>query len=224
MIRNHKWKIILASVITLLPILVGLLLWDSLPDPMPTHWGVDGQVDGWSSKPVAIFGLPLFLVVIQWFCIFFTSKDPKNAEQNNKIMGMIPWLVPMLSVLVNGMMYAAALGVVFDMFTILFLFMGLLFAVIGNYLPKCKQSYTIGIKISWTLNSEANWLATHRFAGRIWTVCGVLLMATAFLPVTFAFFCSLVLFTAMAVVPIVYSYRFYKKEQAAQKDPESPQG
>ena len=223
MIRNHKWKIILASVLTLLPILIGVILWDSLPDPMPTHWGIHGQVDGWSSKPFAVFGLPLILLAVQYLCLFFTVMDPKNTDQNPKILGLTLWLIPVLSLLVNSMTYATALGVALDMITLLLLFTGLLFAVIGNYLPKCKQSYTIGIKISWTLNSEANWHATHRLAGRFWTVCGVLMMIVAFLPATVALICSLALMIVMIAVPMVYSYRFYKKEQLKQQHSASQQ-
>ena len=223
MIKKH-WKIlIITSLITLLPIVAGVVLWNQLPDPMPSHWNAAGEVDGWSSKPFAVFALPLILLAIHWFCIFLTAKDPKNADQSSKMIGVIFWISPILSLLVNSMSYATALGVAFDALTLLYFFLGLMFTVIGNYLPKCKQSYTIGIKISWTLNSEANWLATHRIAGRIWTLCGILLMGVALLPAPIALVSSLVILTVMAVVPIVYSYRFYQKESEAERnhDPRS---
>ena len=223
MIRNHKWKLIISSVILLLPILVGLILWDSLPDQLVTHWGIDGQPDGWSGKSFVVFGLPLILLAIHWFGIFFTVKDPKNAAQSLKIIGMMPWLVPLLSLLVSGTTYATALGTAFDMLTLSCLFMGLLFTVIGNYLPKCKQSYTIGIKISWTLNSEANWLATHRFAGRVWTVGGLLVMIFAFLPTSAASVCALSVLIVMAVAPMIYSYRYHKQEVTASQNGDSTQ-
>ena len=223
MIRNNKGTLILSSILIILPILIGLILWNSLPDQMVIHWGVDGRADGWSSKPFAVFALPLILLAIHWFCIFLTAKDPKNADQSSKMIGVIFWISPILSLLVNSMSYATALGVAFDALTLLYFFLGLMFTVIGNYLPKCKQSYTIGIKISWTLNSEANWLATHRIAGRIWTLCGILLMGVALLPAPIALVSSLVILTVMAVVPIVYSYRFYQKESEAERnhDPRS---
>ena len=224
MLREKKRTLLLTSLLTLFPILVGLLLWEKLPERMVTHWGIDGRPDGWSSRTFVVFGMPLLLLALHWLCMFLTTRDSKNKAQNGKVFSLVLWTTPAVSLFAAGLSYAAAFGVEVPISGVTCLLLGTMFFLVGNYLPKCKQSYTIGIKISWTLNSEANWLATHRFAGRIWTVCGVLLMTTAFLPVTFAFFCSLVLFTAMAVVPIVYSYRFYKKEQAAQKDPESPQG
>ena len=86
--------------------------------------------------------------------------------------------------------------------------MGLIFAIIGNYMPKCKQNYTIGIKIPWTLSSEENWNRTHRFAGRLWVVCGLVIILTAFLG-GFELFLGIAL--VMALAPVLYSYALYRK-------------
>ena len=75
-------------------------------------------------------------------------------------------------------------------------------------MPKCKQNYTIGIKILWTLHSEENWNRTHRFAGRLWLVCGIVIMLTGFFGGVWAFF-GITL--AMIVAPVVYSYALYRK-------------
>jgi len=85
---------------------------------------------------------------------------------------------------------------------------GLVLAIVGNYLPKCKQSYTIGIKIPWTLSSEENWNRTHRFAGRIWVAGGLLLMLTGFVG-GFWIFLGVVL--VMVFAPCIYSYILHRK-------------
>ena len=85
---------------------------------------------------------------------------------------------------------------------------GLVLAIVGNYLPKCKQNYTIGIKIPWTLNSEENWNKTHRLAGWIWTFGGLLIMLTGFLGGFWIFFIVVLL---MVVAPLVYSYLLHRK-------------
>ena len=85
---------------------------------------------------------------------------------------------------------------------------GLMFIIVGNYLPKCKQNYTIGIKIPWTLNSEENWNKTHRFAGWLWTICGILIMLTGFLG---SFWVFLPIALLMVIVPVVYSYILHRK-------------
>ena len=85
---------------------------------------------------------------------------------------------------------------------------GVIFTIIGNYLPKCKQNYTIGIKIPWTLNNEENWNKTHRFAGWLWTVCGILIMLTGFFG-GFRVFLPITLW--MVIAPIIDSYFLHRK-------------
>ena len=75
-------------------------------------------------------------------------------------------------------------------------------------MPKVKQSYTIGIKLPWTLNSEENWNRTHRFAGGIWMLAGVLVLVGGFAEQFWLVFVALVLAVA---IPTVYSYLLYKK-------------
>ena len=88
-------------------------------------------------------------------------------------------------------------------------FMGLLFILIGNYLPKTKQSYTMGIRLPWTLSSEENWNRTHRLAGFLWVLCGVLFIVMSFIGWSLPLF--LILLAVMILVPLIYSYLLYRK-------------
>ena len=109
--------------------------------------------------------------------------------------------------------YITAMGGEIGVDTVVPAFVGLLLAVVGNYLPKCSQNHTIGIKISWTLYSEENWNATHRFAGKVWVIGGLVIAAGSFLPGSWTFGVLLAVAAAMVILPVVYSYRYYKKEQ-----------
>ena len=205
---KKNWKILLmTSVITLLPVLAGLIFWDSLPDRMPTHWNSAGEIDGWSSKAFTVFGLPLILAAVQWICLLATSVDPKKENHSEKVLHLIFWIVPALSVLLNTVTYAAALGKEIRMNLIMPVFIGFLIAVIGNYLPKCRHNYTIGIKVPWTLNSEENWNRTHRFAGRIWLICGIAMMLAGFFEIIWIL---IVLMLLMVLIPVIYSYVLYR--------------
>jgi len=206
----HKnWKLLLVtSVIILLPVLAGVILWDQLPARMPSHWNAGGDVDGWSSKAFVVFGLPSILLAAQWLCALGTAADPKKANHPEKILALVLWIIPVLSVLLFAITYAVALGKTVQMEVIMPVFMGLLFTIIGNYLPKCKQNYTIGIKIPWTLNSEENWNKTHRFAGWLWTVCGIVIMLTGFFGGFWIFFAVTLL---MVAAPFIYSYSLHRK-------------
>ena len=209
MIKKH-WKILLVtSLITLLPIVAGVVLWNQLPDPMPSHWNAAGEVDGWSSKPFAVFGLPLIMTAALWLCALGTGADPKKANHPEKVVHLVLWIIPIISIVLFTITYAVALGKNVRIELVMPVVMGLIFAIVGNYLPKCKQNYTIGIKIPWTLNSEENWNRTHRFAGRLWTVCGIAIILTGFFGGFWIFFGVALL---MVIAPIVYSYLLHRKD------------
>ena len=96
MLRNHKWTSILSSAAILLPILVGLLLWDQLPAQMVTHWGADGTPDGTGSRAFAVWGIPLILLAVHWFCLLFTAKDPASKKISRHALGIVFWICPHL--------------------------------------------------------------------------------------------------------------------------------
>ena len=208
MIKKNLKLLIVTSVVILLPVLAGLILWNQLPEQMPTHWNAAGEVDGWSSKAFAVFGLPAILLAAQWICLLGTTADPKKESHPQKVLQLILWIIPVLTVVLFAITYAVALGRNVRIEVILPVLMGLLFAIIGNYLPKCKQNYTIGIKIPWTLNSEENWNKTHRFAGWLWTVCGIVIMLTGFLG---SFWIFLGITLLMVLAPLAYSYLLHRK-------------
>ena len=208
MIKKHWKTLLITSLITLLPIVVGLLLWNRLPDKMPTHWDVQGVVDGWSSKPFAVFGLPCIMLAIQWLCALGTAADPKKANHSEKVLHLVLWIIPVLNIVLSTITYMAALGNNVRIEVILPVLIGLVFAIIGNYMPKCKQNYTIGIKIPWTLNSEENWNKTHRFAGILWVICGIIIMLTGFFGGFWIFFGITLL---MVLAPMLYSYILHRK-------------
>ena len=139
--------------------------------------------------------------------------DPKNKMQNKKVFGMVLWICPILSFFTSGIIYADAFGIAFNMETLVLLLIGLLFIIIGNYMPKCKQNYTIGIKVTWALANEEYWNATHRFGGKVWVIGGFLLMACAFLPEAVISWASILILPVIALLPVVYSYVYYRKQQ-----------
>ena len=208
MIKKNLKVLILTTVVMLLPILAGLILWNQLPEQMPTHWNASGEVDGWSSKPFAVFGLPLIMVAAQWLCMLGTAADPKKNNHSEKVLHLILWIVPALSVVLHAVTYATALGYAVPIEVVMPVLIGLIFTIIGNYMPKCKQNYTIGIKIPWTLDNEENWNRTHRFAGWLWTFCGIAIMCTGFFG---GFWVFLPITLLMVLAPIIYSYVLHKK-------------
>lgn len=213
MLKKNKLKVVISSIIILLPILFGLIMWKDLPDIMTTHWGADGKADGFSGKAFAVFGLPSILLILHFVCLLFTLLDKKQKEQNSKALGMIFWIIPVISLFTNGAMYRTAFGKEFDLAFFMLALLGTMFIFIGNYLPKAKQNRTLGIRISWTLNNEENWNKTHRFGGKVWVIGGLILLLSLFLPLTVMIWGSICVTIAMVIIPMVYSYSIYKQHQ-----------
>jgi len=217
MIRKNKATLILTSLLTLLPIPVGLLLWDRFPETMAIHWGFAGQADGFASVPMTVFGLPVLMLAIHWLCILFTGLDKKNRGRNQKMFRVVLWTIPVISNLSLLGLYAFALDIEFSPVAWTVVPIGLLFAIMGNYMPKTRMNSTMGIKVPWTYSSEENWNATHRFAGKVWMVGGILVALCGLLPHLWAVSVMILAMVILCIVPMVYSYRFYQKELAEGK-------
>ena len=210
--KNKKYWLI-TSAITLLPILLGLILWNKLPDRIPTHFGIDGAADGWGTKGFAVFGLPLIWLTFQMIIYFVTRLDKQNRGHNEKVLNLVGLIFPSMSVVFAVFMYTRAMEIDLNLGCVLFPLLGLLFIVIGNWMPKIKQNATLGIKVKWTLYSEENWNKTHRFAGFVWVIGGVLFCLMAFVPGDTLVFLLPLQIILLGCLPMVYSWRLAKKQQ-----------
>lgn len=208
MIKKNLKVLIITSIIILLPMLVGLILWNQLPDEIPFHWNAEGEVDGWASRPVAVFVPSAAMLALQWLCVVVTSTDPKKQNHPQKVVHLVFWLIPLLTVVLSSFVYATALGSNVRVEVLMPILLGLIFIAIGNYLPKCKQNYTIGIKIPWTLASEENWNRTHRLSGWVWVGGGIVMMLAGFFD---AFWVTMIVVAIMVLVPLIYSYILHRK-------------
>lgn len=215
MFKKYKKQLILSSLVILLPIVFGLVMWNQLPDSLTTHWGIDGQADGWSSKGFAIFFMPVFLVAMQLFLVWITELTNRGNKQSPKVMNLVFCIMPVLSIVNSSIFYGIALGKPWEVSSAMPVFLGLLFVAIGNYLPKCTQNTTIGIKVVWALNNEENWNATHRFAGKLWVAAGLISMLSVLLPMKIGYPIMFVALIGAGAGATLYSYLYYRKQLKA---------
>ena len=211
MLKANKKTLIITSIVTILPILIGVICWNRLPDVMATHFGFDNQPDGFSSKVFAVIGIPAVLLLFLWCGAFVTAHDPKKQNISPKLFTLVLWIVPVVSLVVAAMMYPSNLGYELDITFFSELLMGLMFIIIGNYLPKARQSYTLGIKIPWTLANEENWNRTHRLGGHLWVICGILLIIIGLTRVASLKWIMALVFV-IVLVPCIYSYWLHVKK------------
>ena len=200
----------LTSLITILPMFVGLLLWNKLPDTMATHFGSDNTPNGWSSKTFTVIGLPLLLLVLHWVSVGVTLNDPKKKNIGKMMFTVVFWIIPIVSLFANGATLLYALGWKVDISLIISILVGFAFILLGNYLSKNRQNYTVGIKLPWTLSSEENWDKTHRMASKLWVVGGILIIANGFIRNTILLLFVLII---LIVVPTSYSFFLYRKQK-----------
>lgn len=205
-LRKSSIISIIASILIL--IIFNILFYDKMPAELPTHWNFQGQADDYSSKFDAMVLTHGFLVVMNIFACFMLDNDPRNKRQNNFVMTISKLAMPAIMLVVYTITVMVGLGRDVNVSVIIPLFVGLLFIAIGNYLPKIKRNYTMGIKLPWTLNSDENWRRTHRLGGICFVIIGLCIILSVFLKSEIVFLVPLFL---GAIIPAVYSYYLYTK-------------
>ena len=196
-LTEHKGKLILSSLVTLLPALAGWRL-------------------AWEAAA---------LLAAHWLVLLIVFADRRNREnQSRKAIGLIFWVMPFVSLLTGGATVMLERGVrsAGALSSLMALGFGLLFILLGNYMPKFRQNSFMGIRVKWTLENEANWNATHRFGGKVWVAGGFACLAGALLPVqAMGVFFPAVLLVIVAL-PIAYSYHYDKVQPAAERTARPP--
>ncbi|PDM40782.1 MULTISPECIES: SdpI family protein [unclassified Geobacillus] len=207
--KKH-WYFFLLIIIS-----AGISLWayPRLPEEVPIHWNFSGEVDGYASKLFAVLFGPIFLTWI-YGILFGVSKIDPRKENYEKFAGayrvfmnasLTFFVVIHIAVIFSGLGYDV------NMDWIVNIGLGLLFIILGNYMPKVKANYFIGIRTPWTLANETVWARTHRFGGKVFFIGGGMLIVSAFMPSSIRGFLLISSIAFIAVVPIVYSYFAYKK-------------
>lgn len=210
---KNKSKVLflcISTVVCLLPILLGVFLYAKLPSQIPIHFNSAGEADGYASKPVACFMLPVVLAGLNLIVHFSMDADPKRDNVPEIVKSLSKMIVPVISMTVQPMILFIAMGKDIPVERIVPVMVGLLLVVVGLYLPKSRQNYTVGIRLPWTLNNEDNWNKTHRMAGILWTLGGVLVIIFGLLQLYLWYVLSGVILVLICI-PAMYSYILYKR-------------
>ncbi len=220
---TKKWSAkrfaLITTLVCLLPVLPGLLLLPSLPEQVATHFDAAGEPNGWMPKLQAVLMIPGFMALVNLFCHAALHLDPRKQGQSGALRRVVFWFCPVLCVVLQAATLVYALGVPVPIALVCCLTVGILLAVIGNYMPKCRLNYTMGIRTPWTLSSEENWNKTHRLGGKIWVAAGILIAASGFLALVSdaaaqaAFVIMMAVVIAAALVPVGYSLYLYQKSK-----------
>lgn len=200
--KNNITAVLITSLVILLPMIIGFIMWGKLPDEIATHFDTNGVANRYDSKLFTIVGIPLILLAVHLLGAFSNRSNFEKA--GNKMSVIILWLCPLISLVVMMSIYAKALNSEFNITYIAMILIAFITIFIGNYLPTVKQNSTIGIKIPSTLRNETNWYKTHRFAGKLWVAMGFIMLITAFMKFNLLYV-IISWITVVLIVPIIYS-------------------
>ncbi len=195
--KFFKWRIyIITSVVCLLTILPGILLWNKLPDAMAIHFNIYGVPDNFASKGFVVFGLPMLMVVLQGFCCFINDINSHKHGERKKFEIVTKWIIPAMTVVLQIITLGYGLGWKVDIRRAVSLIIGVMFLFIGNYLPKFDyiKNYDVNTDKARKIN---------RFIGYETIVMGFLFLVSIFLPPISSVICLLLLIP-YAITGIVY--------------------
>lgn len=195
-----KWKsLIITCIVCLLPILLGLALWDKLPDTMAIHFNINNEPDNFASKSFVVFGFPLLMVLLQAFCCFINDINAHKHGERKKFEMATKWVIPIMSIILQIVTLGYGLGWNIDIRVVATLIVGIIFLVIGNYLPKFDyiKDYNVDTEKARKIN---------RFIGFETVILGVLFIISIFLPPITTIIC-LFLLIPYAIISIIYGIK-----------------
>lgn len=211
-------RMVLSSIVCVLPLVASVLLYKQLPDQMPIHWNSAGNANGFIGKNIGAWGIPLFMLAIHLLVTIKTEKDNFKHHLSPMTEWICFWAVPLASVVLVPFTLFKAAGYGLNIAKIVLAVVGVLFVIAGNYLPKNQPNSIAGYKFLWTQNNPDNWNKTHRLAGVIWVICGFVYIIISFIPLDNGLAGLIVLATIILfLAPVIYSY-MRRKADGQNKD------
>lgn len=201
------WVIVAATFI------VTLALYNKLPEQIPVHWNIAGEVDRYESRLVGAFSIPVLNVMLLLMMIWLPAIDPrkKSYEKFAEFYKLFQWVMVLFMTGVHSLTISWALGYRPSISLFVKLGLGILFIILGNYMGKTRSNWFFGIKNPWTLENEEVWIRTHRLGGTLMFAAGVITLLLAFINHDFAFWAVMGLIMLASIIPTVYSYFLYQR-------------
>jgi len=202
-------------ILLTLPFLIIPFIGNQLPSRIAIHWNLQGQPDGFTTKPIAMLLLPIGNVLIYLLMLYIPKIDPKKRiEIDQKPLPALRTIFVVLFLSIQGILISYSLGIKEQSLLWLYMGLGIFVLVTGNYLRTLKPNYFIGIRLPWTLESSENWKQTHRVGSYTWVAGG--LLTIVLIPYVKPSNYSIVLGVIMAflaIIPAGYSFYYYKASQ-----------
>ncbi len=210
-----EWMI---GFIILIPFFYLASIYNSLPEIVPIHFDLHGIPNGFGERSTLILTTSLLGLVAAGCYLLIKNLpkiDPKKtAGQSPELYKKLAWALVIFMSALNLIIVFSAANKSVNITKLMLPMIGILFSFLGYYMRDMKPSYFVGIRTPWTLENDDNWRETHILASKIWVPGGVIVtVATLVLPETIAFICFITTIVIISIIPIGYSYLYFKKHQ-----------
>jgi len=210
--KNNIYNITLIIV----AFLVNIVLYNKLPDLMPMHWNIAGEINSYGPKILVAFLSPILMLVI-WVAMLYSPKIDPKKDNYTKFDGSYTIITNTLVTfffVIHIIVLSISLGYNIAIDKVIPFMVGVLFVVMGNYLPKSKSNFFYGIKTPWTLTSEEVWKKTHRLGGKLFVISGLIIIVSSLLfKGNIQFIILLILIVIAGIIPTIASYFYAKNSQ-----------
>ena len=207
-----KNEIPLIAIVSL-PFIYLAYIWNELPEEVPMHWNIKGEIDRYGEK-IELLLIPILLPLLIYIIFLVVPKiDPKNkiSKMGNKYQHIKILLTTFMSILALFIIYTAK-NQSFANPNYIVLLVGILYIILGNYFKTIKANYFIGIRTPWTLENETVWKETHKLGGKMWFVGGIIVVISSLILEKQLNFTSFMIITGIiTIVPITFSYFKFKE-------------
>ncbi len=198
--------------------LFGAAMWSRLPLRVASHWNATGQVNGWTTRTGLVVMLPALALVMAVVLRYVPQLDPKR--RNFPLHAPAYWLVANLLLGFLAVIHVAIIGYnlgwMVPLNAIIGVAIGVLFVVTGNVLTRVRPNWIFGVRTPWTLSSDLSWRETHRLAGYLFVLSGLLVVGCGLLRPAVMFPVLIGSLTTTALIAVVYSYFAWKRDPNAQ--------
>lgn len=195
--KNLLW------ILTFTPLVMALISLVFLPDTVATHWGPSGEANQFGTK-YGILLLPATTIII--LGIYALRSRFGTATENKYSITTTAVIMNIITLFIIVSTFKSTISQDFNSTRISSLFMGIIFIITGNYMPKFRRNGTIGIRTPWTIGNDEVWYKTHRIGGKLTVLFGVVLIVISLLIKNLTFIPILAIAFLLLVITTIYSY------------------
>ena len=208
--KNRFDKVI--YILTAISAAATAFIYNKLPEQIPIHWNIKGEIDNYGGRGFIIF-TALLPVIMLIFMKVLPKIDPRreNYKKHEKAYSFIVYSIALLMIAIHWFSITAAMGREVEIARLMPLVMGIVFIVIGNFMTQLRHNYFVGIRTPWTLANETVWKKTHRVGGALFVISGILTIIASFINSSVAFYTLMGTILGSTLAVLVYSYLVFAK-------------